>query len=105
MYGGLIMEEGSVDDIFYRPMHPYTKGLLNSLPKKGERERLLPIKGNPPDLSNPPMGCPFKERCPHAMDICSDMPKYYYDGAQHRAMCWLLDDKIEKEDKTNGKED
>lgn len=105
MYGGLIMEEGTVDDIFYRPMHPYTKGLLQSLPKKNteERQRLIPIKGNPPDLAKVVSGCPFKERCPHAMDICNKQPEYYHDGETHRAMCWLLDNSIKKGDKSNGK--
>ena len=74
MYGGLIMEEGTVDDIFYNPMHPYTKGLLQSLPKKDtkERQRLVPIRGNPPDLSKAIEGCPFAERCPYVMDICKN---------------------------------
>lgn len=55
MYGGLVMEEGTVQDIFYRPQHPYTQGLLRSIPKRGggERERLIPIEGTPPDLLNP----------------------------------------------------
>ena len=105
MYGGLIMEEGTVDDIFYKPMHPYTKGLLQSLPKKNteERQRLIPIKGNPPDLAKIVSGCPFKERCPHAVDICNKEPEYYYDGENHRAMCWLLDNSIKKGDESNGK--
>ncbi|MBU5428041.1 ABC transporter ATP-binding protein [Tissierella pigra] len=105
MYGGLIMEEGTVDDIFYKPMHPYTRGLLQSLPKKNteERQRLIPIKGNPPDLAKIVSGCPFKERCPHAMDICNKEPEYYYDGENHRAMCWLLDNSIKKGDESNGK--
>ncbi|MBU5314072.1 ABC transporter ATP-binding protein [Tissierella carlieri] len=101
MYGGLIMEEGTVDDIFYNPMHPYTKGLLQSLPKKDtkERQRLVPIRGNPPDLSKAIEGCPFAERCPYVMDICKkQQPKYYGENA-HRAMCWLLD----KGDDNNGK--
>ncbi|MDR7857471.1 ABC transporter ATP-binding protein [Tissierella sp.] len=106
MYGGLVMEEGTVDDIFYNPLHPYTKGLLQSLPKKDtkERQRLVPIKGNPPDLSNMPKGCPFAERCPYAMDICVDnQPEYYYEGKSHRAMCWLLDKSKGKGDEGHGK--
>ncbi|MCQ4922365.1 ABC transporter ATP-binding protein [Tissierella carlieri] len=101
MYGGLIMEEGTVDDIFYNPMHPYTKGLLQSLPKKDtkKRQRLVPIKGNPPDLSKAIEGCPFAERCPYVMDICKkQQPKYYGENA-HRAMCWFLD----RGDDNNGK--
>ncbi len=97
MYGGMIMEEGSVEDIFYTPLHPYTKGLLQSLPKTGGKmkERLIPIKGNPPNLANEIKGCPFADRCPYTMDICREkQPKYYYDGENHRGMCWLLDKSI-----------
>lgn len=106
MYGGLIMEEGTVDDIFYNPLHPYTQGLLQSLPKKNleERQRLVPIKGNPPDLSKISKGCPFADRCPYAMDICVEkQPEYYYEENNHRAMCWLLDDSLMKGDVPNGK--
>ena len=105
MYGGLIMEEGTVDDIFYNPLHPYTQGLLQSLPKKNleERQRLVPIKGNPPDLSKISKGCPFADRCPYAMDICVEkQPAYYYEENNHRAMCWLLDDSLMKGDVLNG---
>ena len=105
MYGGLIMEEGTVDDIFYNPLHPYTQGLLQSLPKKNleERQRLVPIKGNPPDLSKISKGCPFADRCPYAMDICVEkQPEYYYKENNHRAMCWLLDDSLMKGDVPNG---
>lgn len=101
MYGGLIMEEGTVDDIFYNPMHPYTKGLLQSLPKKGTegKQRLIPIKGNPPDLSKTIEGCPFSGRCPYVMNICKKQQPKYYEKNNHRAMCWLLD----KGDEYNGK--
>lgn len=65
MYGGLIMEDGSVEEIFYHPRHPYTMGLLGSIPHVdgGEKKRLIPIDGTPPDLINPPKGCPFNARC------------------------------------------
>lgn len=101
MYGGLIMEEGFVDDIFYNPMHPYTKGLLQSLPKKDseKKQRLIPIKGNPPDLSKTIEGCPFAERCPYVMDICKRQQPKYYGEDNHRAMCWLLN----KGDEDNGR--
>lgn len=100
MYGGLIMEEGTVDDIFYNPLHPYTKGLLESLPKTNnkDKERLVPIKGNPPDLSKNIKGCPFSERCPHVMDRCKEKQPDYYGTKEHRAMCWLLE-KGEKHEK------
>lgn len=93
MYGGLVMEEGTVEDIFYRPQHPYTQGLLRSIPKRGggSRERLIPIEGTPPDLLNPPSGCPFMERCPHAFERCSQRPPVTELSPGHRSMCWLAD--------------
>lgn len=92
MYGGKIMEEGSVEDIFYAPGHPYTEGLLRSVPGdgSGSREKLIPIPGSPPDLMNPPVGCPFAARCPKAMRICSMAPAELTElGPNHRAACWL----------------
>ena len=92
MYGGKIMEEGSVEDIFYAPGHPYTEGLLRSVPGdgSGSREKLIPIPGSPPDLMNPPAGCPFAARCPKAMRICSMAPAELTElGPNHRAACWL----------------
>jgi peptide/nickel transport system ATP-binding protein len=96
MYGGLIMEEGTVEDIFYRPQHPYTKGLLRSIPKNGgkSKERLVPIEGSPPDLLNPPPGCPFMERCPHAFDRCAERPPVFELSPGHRSMCWLADGEV-----------
>ncbi|QHW31677.1 ABC transporter ATP-binding protein [Paenibacillus rhizovicinus] len=93
MYGGMVMEEGSVEDIFYRTGHPYTQGLLQSLPKHGgaNKERLVPIEGSPPDLIDPPSGCPFMERCPHAFAKCAELPPMYELGPNHRSLCWLLD--------------
>ncbi len=91
MYGGLIMEEGKVEDIFYNPKHPYTVGLLKSIPKIENKERLVPIDGTPPDLLNPPKGCPFAARCEHAMNICmEEQPDFFECGEGHRSMCWLL---------------
>lgn len=92
MYGGKIMEEGSVEDIFYAPGHPYAEGLLRSVPGdgSGSREKLIPIPGSPPDLMNPPVGCPFAARCPKAMRICSMAPAELTElGPNHRAACWL----------------
>jgi len=97
MYGGLIMEEGNVRDIFYDPKHPYTVGLLKSVPNLEVKERLVPIDGTPPDLLHPPKGCPFAARCEHTMNIClEEQPKYYSAKDGHRAMCWLLDDDAPK---------
>src|SRR5512145_2846084 len=72
MYAGQIVEQGSVDDLFYRPAHPYTLGLQQSMPRRDERgrTRLEPIEGSPPDLFSPPPGCPYFDRCPAAMRAC-----------------------------------
>lgn len=99
MYGGLIMEEGSNKDIFYSPQHPYTMGLLQSIPKVSidEKAKLVPILGSPIDLLNPPKGCPFYNRCKFAMNICyNEQPPYFFKEDGHRAMCWLLDDNAPK---------
>lgn len=96
MYGGMIMEESSVDAIFHHPKNPYTLGLLNSVPDptKNEKARLIPIPGTPPDLLNPPKGCPFCYRCQFAMNICfEELPPLYTVTESHRSRCWLLDKK------------
>lgn len=90
MYGGLVMEEGSVEDIFLRPAHPYTRGLLASLPRADDPEhRLSPIEGSPPGLLNPPPGCPFAERCSQRMPQCDSSPAFRTCGEGHRVACWL----------------
>lgn len=92
MYGGLIVESGTRSDIFYRPSHPYTWGLLKSIPnpKNEFKERLKPIEGQPPDLFSPPAGCPFTPRCKYAMKICDQtQPPAFEIGEGHRAACWL----------------
>ena len=72
LYGGRVMEHGSAEDIFYRPTHPYTLGLLGAVPKLDrEGERLLAIPGVPPNMARLPAGCPFSERCPFAFDRCT----------------------------------
>ncbi|MWV46331.1 ATP-binding cassette domain-containing protein [Paenibacillus sp. HJL G12] len=95
MYGGMVMEEGTVEDIFYRTGHPYTQGLLRSLPKRvgANRERLVPIEGSPPDLIDPPAGCPFRDRCPYAFEKCSELPPMAELAEGHRSLCWLVQDK------------
>ncbi len=93
MYGGKIVETGSVDDIFYRPAHPYTKALLESLPKTDtdKNTRLVSINGTPPDLLNPPVGCPFAGRCKYTMKICqTQMPPNFEPSKDHKSACWLL---------------
>lgn len=93
MYGGLIMEYGTADEIFYHPRHPYTMGLLGSIPHVdgGEKRRLIPIDGTPPDLINPPKGCPFSTRCKYCMNICTREQPPYFAEDKHRTMCWMLD--------------
>ena len=72
MYGGLVCEQGTAREIFYEPKHPYTWGLLHSIPRITQRsgEKLIPINGTPPDMLRPPKGCPFAPRCPHALPVC-----------------------------------
>lgn len=98
MYGGKLVETGTVDEIFYKPRHPYTWGLLASMPKiNQEGEELLSIPGSPPDLKDPPKGCPFAARCPYAMKICDkEMPKYHVSTETHKTACWLIDERSPK---------
>jgi oligopeptide transport system ATP-binding protein len=70
MYAGRTVERGDVDTIFRSPTHPYTRGLLASLPALG-RERLTPIPGAPPNMLRPPSGCAFRPRCAYAEEICA----------------------------------
>jgi oligopeptide transport system ATP-binding protein len=92
MYAGQVIESGTVDDIFYRPQHPYTRGLLKSVPRL-DMDRsvpLHPILGTPPDLLNPPKGCPFFARCESAMKICETYdPSLEQIDKGHYAACWL----------------
>lgn len=93
MYGGMIMEEASVHDLFHSPKNPYTLGLLRSVPDptKDQRERLIPIPGTPPDLIIPPAGCPFCQRCPYAMTVCmEELPEIVDIGGGHFSRCWRL---------------
>jgi oligopeptide transport system ATP-binding protein len=92
MYGGKIVETGTVREIFYNPQMPYTWGLLSSipLPTADRSQDLIPIPGSPPDMLDPPKGCPFTPRCPYAMRICAEeMPDYTTFSAEHKAACWL----------------
>ena len=91
MYAGKVAELGTIDDVYYRPRHPYTLGLLNSLARMDQRrtDRLKPIIGQPPSLIRVPPGCPFHPRCPFATDICRrEMPALEpKDGPLHLAAC------------------
>ncbi|AGF59341.1 MULTISPECIES: ABC transporter ATP-binding protein [Clostridium] len=92
MYGGIIVETGTTEDIFYRGKHPYTWGLLRSVPnpKEDVKEKLIPIEGQPPDLLNPPVGCPFAARCDYAMKVClQKQPPLFEVGEKHHTACWL----------------
>lgn len=92
MYAGKVVETGTVDDIFYRPQHPYTKGLLRSVPRLdlNKDEPLIPIYGTPPDLLRPPAGCGFTARCEAAMRVCQEYdPELQEVGRNHHAACWL----------------
>jgi len=93
MYGGVVVEEGTTWEIFYETRHPYTLGLLKSLPKVelDVREKLTPIPGTPPDMLKPPAGCPFAARCPYVMQACLDIqPASAKLSATHKSACHLL---------------
>ena len=91
MYGGRVCERGTADDIFYRPAHEYTKGLLRSIPKSDNmNEKLVPIGGTPINLLNMPKGCAFCPRCDAAMKIClSTQPEEMRISDTHLASCWM----------------
>jgi oligopeptide/dipeptide ABC transporter ATP-binding protein len=92
MYGGYMVEQGTVEDIFYVPLHPYTKGLLRSMPRidKEKSERLIPIEGTPINMLDPNPGCPFAPRCGSCMKICvNSMPPETIFAENHRSRCWL----------------
>jgi len=92
MYGGTIVESGTSRDLFYNSKHPYTWGLLKSIPNPKEdiKERLKPIEGTPPDLLQPPAGCPFAPRCEHTMKIClTERPPQFEINEGHFSACWL----------------
>ncbi|MGU3472513.1 ABC transporter ATP-binding protein [Paenibacillus sp. D51F] len=95
MYAGGIMEEGSVEEIFSKPSHPYTVGLLKSIPgfEAKTDEELYTIQGNIPRINQLPTGCRFHPRCPHAMDICRrEEPGFFQLGNDHKAACWLFEE-------------
>ena len=94
MYAGKIVERGSAVEIYRNPRHPYTMGLLNSVPRLDlpRKERLEPIEGQPPDLSNLGSGCSFRERCPYAIDRCAqEMPPLIPLDEGHDSACWVAE--------------
>lgn len=96
MYAGQCIEFGSREDIFYRTQHPYTKGLLASVPRLDMQEGYLkPIEGTPPDLFAPPKGCGFFARCKQRLKVCEAYPPVAYHGNDtHRVFCWLQDSRV-----------
>ena len=101
MYAGSAMEKSGQNDMFYAHHHPYTEGLLESLPAYGdERARLQPIQGQPPSLINLPPGCPYQTRCPYVMDLCrKETPplRQVFGDGPHYSACWLPRDKAGRE--------
>lgn len=90
MYAGKIVEEGTTEQIFGNPLHPYTQFLINSLPKFGDKDVRHSVPGSPPSLADLPAGCPFHPRCPHALEICTQqMPEFSHPDENHKVACWL----------------
>ena len=94
MYAGKIVERGDVREIFYQSTHPYTRALLDSVPKihSINKETLYSLKGTPPDLINPPVGCSFAPRCEYGMNICrKKYPELTKFSDTQECNCWLHD--------------
>ena len=92
MYAGHIVESGTSEELFSNPRHPYTLGLLRSVPRidQPRKERLIPIEGLPPDLIDAPPGCPFAPRCAYAVERClEENPPLETVGPAHIAACWV----------------
>ncbi len=97
MYAGKIVEISKKEKLFTNPSHPYSKFLINSLPKIGDRRQRASAPGNPPSLANPPEGCRFHPRCPYAKDICKKhVPKLIEDEKGHYVACFLFSDEEEE---------
>jgi oligopeptide/dipeptide ABC transporter ATP-binding protein len=99
MYAGEIVEKGAVDEIFYEPAHPYTRGLRAAMPsnERGRKRGLNPIEGTPPDMFSPPPGCAYSARCPAAMRICETRhPERFEISPHHYANCWLHHEQMPK---------
>jgi oligopeptide/dipeptide ABC transporter ATP-binding protein len=97
MYAGRVVEKGQVTRIFNSPAHPYTKALLNSIPRMSDnRQRLMAIEGQPPDLASMPPGCAFAPRCPMAFSRChAEAPPEFALDQGHTARCWLAMPEVE----------
>ena len=93
MYAGMVMEYCSVRDLFQKPLHPYTQGLINSLPRIDDaKDKLYVIEGSVPSLYDMPEGCRFWPRCPHAKEICKTRIPELYDCGGRKVRCFLYDD-------------
>ena len=95
MYAGKIMEEAPAMELFHQPAHPYTVGLLRSVPRldRGRAQRLIPIEGRTPDTTKPIPGCPFEPRCKWAIDKCkTEFPPAFNPSEGHRSHCWRADE-------------
>ncbi len=91
MYAGKMVEESTTAEIFNNPIHPYTKFLINSLPRFGDKSQRSSVPGSPPLLTNLPTGCPFHPRCPHTTDVCiQQMPDFLPIDPYHKVACWLV---------------
>ncbi len=91
MYAGKIVEESTTERVFGNPAHPYTKYLIDSLPRFGDKTTRESVPGSPPSLADLPSGCPFHPRCPYALDICTkQMPGFTRLESNHRVACWLV---------------
>lgn len=96
MYAGKIVEEAPTAEIFGNPLHPYTRYLIHSLPRFGDKGPRESVPGSPPSLIHPPPGCPFHPRCPYAFEICrKQMPGFFEPLAGHKVACWLIQKEVD----------
>jgi oligopeptide/dipeptide ABC transporter ATP-binding protein len=105
MYAGRIAELGTVYDVFGDPLHPYTQGLMQSVPniRLDEGDSLYKMAGEPPNLLQPPTGCRFHPRCPQVMDICSQKdPAFRISHSEHYVSCWLYEEHSTEDEKQTG---
>jgi len=91
MYAGKMVEEATTEEVFDDPLHPYTRYLINSLPRFGDKTTRESVPGSPPSLIDLPSGCPFHPRCPYVLDICTEqMPSFIDLDTNHKVACWLV---------------
>jgi oligopeptide/dipeptide ABC transporter ATP-binding protein len=105
MYAGRIAELGSVYDVFGDPLHPYTQGLMQSVPniRLEEGDSLYKMAGEPPNLLQPPTGCRYHPRCPQVMDICSRKdPTFKISHTEHYVSCWLYEEHSTEDERQTG---